>query len=85
MDVVYYDVIQENVEIVYYNTARSDAEAGPSEETEHHQYEEMDQEGDAEAGPSEETEYHLYEEVDQQGGAEAAGTDRRPPVYEVDL
>ena len=63
---VLYNVRRENVDIVYANVDGSDAEAGPSEETEYHQYEEIDQPGGAEAEPSEETEYHLYEEIDQQ-------------------
>ena len=79
---VYYNVGRGNVDIVYYNVPGSDAEAaGPSEETDYHLYEEIDQRD----VPREEAEYHQYEDVDLQGGAEAARRSRIPPVYEVDL
>ena len=80
---VYYNVGRENIEMVYYNVAGSDAEAGPSEEAEYHPYEEIDLQRDAEAGPSEETEYHPYEDIDLQRDAEAGPSEET--VYEVDL
>ena len=75
---VYYNVGRENVEMVYYNVAASDTEAGPGEETEYHQYEDIDQHRVAE-----DTEYHQYEDIDEQRDAE--GGAREEPVYEVEL
>ena len=50
---VHYNVRRESVEI-YYDVVGSDAESGPSEEEEYHQYEDIDQHR-VEAGASEET------------------------------
>ena len=51
---VHYNVRRESVEI-YYDVVGSDAESGPSEEEEYHQYEDIDQHRVVEAGASEET------------------------------
>ena len=67
---VYYNVGRENVQVVYYNVAASDAEAGAGQEPE---YEDIDLQRDAG-----EPEYHLYEDIDLHRA-------REEPVYEVDL
>ena len=81
---VYYNVRRENVEIVYYNVVGPDAEAGPSEETEYHQYEDIDEQRVVEAGPSEEEEYSLCEDIDEQRVVEA-GPSEETGVQETEL
>ena len=90
---VYYNVGRENVELVYYNTVGSDAEAGPSEETEYHQYDEIPLQGGSEDQQYDdidlpgESEDQQYDDIDLPGGSEAGPGSEEPGhhVYEVDL
>ena len=64
-DVVYYNVGEGNVELLYCNINYTDAEAaGARGEEEEYLYEEIGQRGAS--GPSLYEEYHLYDDVGQQ-------------------
>ena len=90
-EAVYYNVGRENAEIVYYNVARSEllcCVAVPSEDPEHHQYEEIELQVVSVPGPSEESEpdYHQYEEIDPPAVSEPGPSGETPRhVYEVEL
>ena len=70
-----------NVDLVYYNVARSAAEAaGPREEEEYHLYEDIDL-----ARSRGDTEYHQYEEPDPQEASEAGPSGEETPYQRIDL
>ena len=83
-DVVYYNVGEGNVELLYCNVNYSEAEAaGPSgEEDEYHLYEEIGQQGAP--GHSLYEEDHLYDDVGQPGASEAGPSGEGTPYQRID-
>ena len=82
-DVVYYNVGEGNVELLYCNINYTDAEAaGARGEEEEYLYEEIGQRGAS--GPSLYEEYHLYDDVGQQGASEAGPSGEETPYQRID-